>query len=181
MTELSLLDRLDAIRRSRVSKSDSYRLYTVGTNAEVGYVTVDDNSVVVTAPENVIGVAPGMTLDEIKRTYKVEEVEDVEASIGTEDNAPVDGSDAAKIGEAVGVAMRAAVDQGPTESASDIPSADTLFPATVPDPPRTGDPAVDKALADFAVAMCGDISGHPEAGEAIERALQSRLHDLAPE
>ncbi|HMT32961.1 MAG TPA: hypothetical protein PKC73_14640 [Dermatophilaceae bacterium] len=80
--------------------------------------------------------------------------------------------------------MTAAVGEFDADSAaraSDSTSEGTLFPASVPDPPRTGDPTVDKALADFAVAMCGDISGHPEAGEAIERALQSRLHDLAPE
>ncbi|MBK8757660.1 MAG: hypothetical protein IPM08_11165 [Actinomycetales bacterium] len=60
-------------------------------------------------------------------------------------------------------------------------SGETLFAARVPDPPRTGDPVVDKALADFAVAMCGDISAHPDAGTAVELALQSRLHDLSPE
>jgi len=60
-------------------------------------------------------------------------------------------------------------------------SGETLFAARVPDPPRTGDPIVDKALADFAVAMCGDISAHPDAGASVELALQSRLHDLSPE
>ncbi len=53
-----------------------------------------------------------------------------------------------------------------------------------PDPavgPVTGDPVVDAALQTLAQADPGDVDAQIAAGERLERDLNTRLKDLAPE
>ena len=55
---------------------------------------------------------------------------------------------------------------------------DALFPSPVPDPPRTGDPAVDRALAEFAAGMVGDVAAHPEVPQRLDEQLRARLANV---
>lgn len=72
-------------------------------------------------------------------------------------------------------------DDGATPAAGEQSTGhahDALFPSPVSDPPRTGDPAVDRALAEFAAGMVGDVATHPEVTERLDEALRSRLADV---
>jgi len=44
--------------------------------------------------------------------------------------------------------------------------------------PETGDLVIDAALRDLAASDPGDLDGQIEAGERVQRTLQSRLTDL---
>lgn len=56
---------------------------------------------------------------------------------------------------------------------------DGLFPAPVTPAPQTGDPVIDKALADLEdSARSGDLDAQVDAGERVHRELQARLDDL---
>lgn len=58
-------------------------------------------------------------------------------------------------------------------------TAPGMPPPEVPDPPATGDPDVDEALARLhAGASTGDLDAQADAGESVHRALQDRLADL---
>ncbi len=58
------------------------------------------------------------------------------------------------------------------EAAADEPRPE------VPDPPRTGDPEVDAALAVLATSMGGPLEEQLAVYEAAHRTLQDRLADV---
>jgi len=48
----------------------------------------------------------------------------------------------------------------------------------LPDPPRTGDVAVDQAVERLARAMTGSLEERVEVYDAVHRTLQDRLADV---
>ncbi len=64
--------------------------------------------------------------------------------------------------------------------ADDTPTADAVpgGPLSGPTAPETGDLVIDAALRDLAVTAPEDLDAQIEAGERVQRTLQSRLGDL---
>ena len=52
------------------------------------------------------------------------------------------------------------------------------LPHDPPEPPATGDAAIDEAMADLAAAQSGSFQDRIEAGERAQRILQGRLGGL---
>lgn len=64
-----------------------------------------------------------------------------------------------------------------TEGAGPEPGQDEP-PATEPEPPRTGDPAVDQAVAALAAAAGEPLQDQLAVYDAAYRTLQDRLADV---
>lgn len=55
---------------------------------------------------------------------------------------------------------------------------DGTGPADVPEPPQTGDSAVDEVVTWLAAAAAGPLDTHVAVYEAVHRTLQDRLADV---
>ncbi len=76
-------------------------------------------------------------------------------------------------------------DDIPTPHPGDTPPSDATADGRSPAPeaaesdaPETGDLVIDAALRDLAATPADDLDAQIEAGENVQRTLQSRLGDL---
>jgi hypothetical protein len=69
-------------------------------------------------------------------------------------------------------------EQGDVEGDAEVPFEPSFDERAEPEAPATGDPSIDDAMTDLAVAQSGSFEERIEAGERAHRLLQGRLGGL---